>query len=81
MKLLHTFKHPARIQDVHFTHKVGDEDAELLLVGAEDKKVTVYDLNHGDETSLPVVGELVGHQSRSVFHRFIMQLVLRSINC
>lgn len=66
MKLTHTISHPSRVQDIRFCHRVGDESAELLLVGAEDKKVTIYDLTSGDETSLPVIGELVGHQNRFV---------------
>lgn len=64
MELLNTISHPSRIHDVRFCRKVDDKSSELLLVGAEDKKVTIYDLERGDDTSLPVIGELVGHENR-----------------
>lgn len=64
MSLLHTFSHPSRVHDVRFCTRV-DGAGELLLVAAEDKKVTVYDATRGDHTSLPVLATLVGHSNRS----------------
>lgn len=63
MTLLQTITHPSRIQDVRFVKRVGEE-GELLLVAAEDKKVTVYDSENGSNTTLPILAELVGHQNR-----------------
>lgn len=65
MELLHTVTHPSRIHDVRFCKK-DSGDGELLLVAAEDKKVTVYDSSSDDSTSLPIVAELIGHQNRYV---------------
>lgn len=42
MALIHTIRHPARIQDIRFLPSVADPTTELLLVSAEDKKVSVY---------------------------------------
>ena len=39
-------------------------DGELLLVAAEDKKVTIYDMSGAESTSIPIVAELVGHTNR-----------------
>ncbi|KAL1737816.1 WD40-repeat-containing domain protein, partial [Schizophyllum fasciatum] len=63
MTLLHTIHHPARIHDVHFcarVHGVG----ELLLVGAEDKAVTVYAISADPETRPTIVARMVGHANR-----------------
>lgn len=63
MKLIHTITHPSRIQDIHFTNSATGE-GELLLVAAEDKKVTIYDIPSDPEHPPSVMGELVGHQNR-----------------
>lgn len=63
MKLLHTITHPSRIHDVHFTKRVNG-DGELLLVAAENKLVTIYDVPSIPEQPPTVIGELVGHQNR-----------------
>lgn len=64
MTLLKTVTHPSRIHDVRFCKRRKDDEEELLLVAGEDKKVVIYNSEGGDETSLPVIGELVGHQNR-----------------
>ncbi|TDL23704.1 WD40 repeat-like protein [Rickenella mellea] len=63
MSLLQTLTHPSRIHDAKFCRRV-DGGEELLLVAAEDKKVTIYSVDSDSDTSLPVVGELVGHTNR-----------------
>jgi len=70
MTLLHNITHPSRIHDVKFTPrpsppggkrgKVGD----LLLAGAEDKKLTVYQVYSDPQTPPRVIAELIGHERR-----------------
>ncbi|PSS35351.1 hypothetical protein PHLCEN_2v1688 [Hermanssonia centrifuga] len=63
VKLLHTITHPSRIHDVKFCKRAIGE-GEVLLVAAEDKKVSVYDLP-SDRTQVPtVVAEMIGHTNR-----------------
>jgi len=64
MSLMQTITHTSRVHDLRFCKCEGDENREFLLVAGEDKKVVVYDTAGGDDTSLPIVGELVGHQNR-----------------
>ncbi|KXN90680.1 p21-activated protein kinase-interacting protein 1-like protein [Leucoagaricus sp. SymC.cos] len=63
MTLLHTLQHPFRIHDVKFCKRVVGE-GEVLLVGAEDKKVSIYGIP--DDSSRPptVVAQMVGHGNR-----------------
>ncbi|GJJ11186.1 hypothetical protein Clacol_005418 [Clathrus columnatus] len=66
MVLLYTITHPSRIHDIKFFHP-HPTGVEYLLVAAEDKKVTIYELPIKDEdtTRQPkIVGELLGHQNR-----------------
>ena len=63
MSLLHTITHRSRVQDVRFVSRLKG-DGELLLVAAEDKKVTIYDMSGAESTSIPIVAELVGHTNR-----------------
>ncbi|KAH9940771.1 WD40 repeat-like protein [Epithele typhae] len=63
MELLHTVTHPSRIQDIHFCKRIIGE-GDLLLVGAEDKKLTIYTVPD-DRTQIPaVIAEMVGHSNR-----------------
>lgn len=62
MALLYAFTHPKRVQDVRFHRTITGK--ELLLVAAEDKKVTIYSTNSSDSTSLPIVAEAIGHENR-----------------
>jgi protein MAK11 len=73
MALLHTISHPSRVHDVHFvrgsTSPSGPStEHELLLVAAEDKKLSVYDVPQTVDVAkgtLPVLAsELVGHSNR-----------------
>lgn len=63
MRLIHIIKHPSRIHDVKFCKRVNGE-GEILLVGAEDKKVTIYDISSDEEVTPKVVGEMIGHSNR-----------------
>jgi protein MAK11 len=63
--LLHTITHPSRIHDVKFIRHPTTED-QLLLVAAEDKKLSVYVIP-SDETERPrVIAEMIGHSNRLV---------------
>lgn len=63
MLLLHTLNHPSRIQDVKFVRRA-DDDGELMLVAAEDKKVTVYQMPVDTEKMPSVIAEMVGATNR-----------------
>lgn len=66
MAPLCSMTHPSRIHDVKFFHS-NSQNIEYILVAAEDKKVTIYELPMKDEESvdqLKVVGQLIGHQNR-----------------
>jgi protein MAK11 len=68
MTLLHTISHSSRIHDILFCHIDLDtkgKRGEMLFVGAEDHKVSVYHI--GSDTEVPkVVAEMVGHTNRFV---------------
>ncbi|PCH44568.1 WD40 repeat-like protein [Wolfiporia cocos MD-104 SS10] len=63
MTLLHTITHPSRLHDVKFCKRVVG-NGEVLLVAAEDKKLSVYDLPSDRTIVPPVVAEMVGHTNR-----------------
>jgi len=61
--MLHTVTHPSRIHDVRFIKhpKTGEQ---LLLVAAEDKKLSIY-LILSEESQAPrVIAHMVGHSNR-----------------
>lgn len=63
MTLLHTIQHPSRLHDVKFCARVLGE-GEVLLAGAEDKKLSVYDIS-GDSSRPPkIIAQMVGHGNR-----------------
>ena len=65
LALLHNITHPSRIQDVKFVQHPETND-EILLVGAEDKKLSVY-VVPSDTSEIPyVIAEMVGHTNRYV---------------
>ena len=67
MALLYTITHPSRIHDVKFFRQTSvDGHPEVLLVAAEDKKVTVYELFSIADTPPRIIAELVGHTNRQV---------------
>ncbi|KIY70261.1 WD40 repeat-like protein [Cylindrobasidium torrendii FP15055 ss-10] len=65
MTLLHSIKHPSRIHDIKFCKRV-ENDSQVLLVGAEDKKVSVYTFKDVEDPSNPpiLVASFVGHGNR-----------------
>jgi hypothetical protein len=77
MSLLQSVTHPARVHEILFCKGLKDQD--VLLVAAEDKKVTLYALptiaiadedededeaEKSDATALPILGYLSGHSNR-----------------
>jgi protein MAK11 len=63
LALLHTLEHASRIHDVKFAQRV-DGEGEVVLVAAEDKKTTVYEVNPDSGTFLRAIAYLVGHGNR-----------------
>lgn len=71
MKLIHAINHPSRIHDVKFCQLLppslspdGPQPEEVLLVGAEDKKVSIYTNIKDEDKEVRIAAELVGHTSR-----------------
>ena len=64
MDLLFSIKHPSRVHDVKFCKRVNGE-GEVILVGGEDHKTTVYSIPR-DTTNPIIVAEMIGHSNRSV---------------
>jgi protein MAK11 len=65
LALLHTLEHSSRIHDVKFAQRV-DGEGEVVLVAAEDKKTTVYEVSPDSGTFLHAIAYLVGHGNRYV---------------
>jgi protein MAK11 len=65
MALLHTITHPSRLHDVKFCKRANGQ-GELLLAGAEDKKLSVYQIPDDPESTdpPPIIAEMVGHTNR-----------------
>ncbi|KAN0126332.1 WD40-repeat-containing domain protein [Lactarius tabidus] len=63
LALLHTLEHSSRIHDVKFAQRV-DGEGEVVLVAAEDKKTTVYEVSPNSGTFLHAIAYLVGHGNR-----------------
>ena len=64
MDLLFSIKHPSRVHDVKFCKCVNGE-GEVILVGGEDHKTTVYSIPK-DATTPIIIAEMTGHSNRSV---------------
>jgi len=62
MDLLYTITHPSRIHDVKFCCRVGSE-REVLLVAAEDHKLSIYDIPKESGTPT-IIAEMTGHTNR-----------------
>ncbi|KZS94471.1 WD40 repeat-like protein [Sistotremastrum niveocremeum HHB9708] len=62
MALLHTITHPSRLHDLRF--HILSQDREVLLVAAEDKKVTAYALPSDTKQPPTIVAEFIGHTNR-----------------
>lgn len=65
MVLRHTITHPSRVHTVQFSRRVNDS-GDLLLVGAEDKKLTIYDIPDDPDKMPTVIAEMIGHSNRYV---------------
>ncbi|KIK93527.1 hypothetical protein PAXRUDRAFT_12597 [Paxillus rubicundulus Ve08.2h10] len=63
MALRHTITHPSRIHSVRFCKRVNGE-GELLLVAAEDKKVSIYNVPEDPEQLPMIIAEMIGHSNR-----------------
>ncbi|EEB86606.1 hypothetical protein MPER_16378, partial [Moniliophthora perniciosa FA553] len=57
MTLLHTMNHPSRLHDAKFTPRVNG-NGEVLLVGAEDKTVSIYDISSDQEKIPKIIGKM-----------------------
>ena len=65
MALRHTVTHPSRIHSLRFCKRVNG-DGELLLVAAEDKKVSIYQISEDPQSTPTIIAEMVGHSNRFV---------------
>ncbi|TFK39731.1 WD40-repeat-containing domain protein [Crucibulum laeve] len=63
MALLHTIKHSSRCHDVKFVKRVNG-DGDVMLVGAEGKKLTVYEVSADQDKEPKIIAEMVGHENR-----------------
>ncbi|KAG6844748.1 hypothetical protein H0H87_004080 [Tephrocybe sp. NHM501043] len=63
MDLIHTIKHPSRLHDVRFCKRVVG-DGELLLVGAEDRLLSVYDVSVDPSRTPKIIAVMTGHRNR-----------------
>ena len=63
MSLLHSLKHPSRIHDVKFCQRV-EGNGDILLVAAEDKKLSIYDIPSDTEQQPVIIAEMIGHSNR-----------------
>ncbi len=64
MDSLYSITHPSRIHDIKFCSTI-DKQSEVLLVGAEDGKVSVYGISKSSKPPF-VIAEMVGHTNRFV---------------
>jgi protein MAK11 len=64
---VHTLEHSSRIHDVKFAQRV-DGQGEVVLVAAEDKRTTVYEVSSDSGAFVRAIAYLVGHGNRYV-HR------------
>lgn len=65
MDHLHTINHPSRLHDARFCKRVVGA-GEVLLVAAEDKKLSIYDISNEPEKIPSVIALMTGHSNRSV---------------
>ncbi|KAJ7230466.1 WD40-repeat-containing domain protein [Mycena pura] len=63
MVLIHTTQHPSRLQDVKFCKRVNGQ-GDVLLAGAENKKLSIYDISSDPEKPPKIVAEMTGHANR-----------------
>ena len=65
LALLHTLEHSSRIHDVKFAQRV-DGQGEVVLVAAEDKRTTVYEVSPDSGAFVRAIAYLVRHGNRYV---------------
>ena len=53
------------MQDVKFVQHPGTKE-DILLVGAEDKKLSIYSVPSGTSETPYVIAEMIGHTNRCV---------------
>ncbi|KIK63233.1 hypothetical protein GYMLUDRAFT_41562 [Collybiopsis luxurians FD-317 M1] len=85
MSLLYSISHPSRLHDIRFCKPIASDERELLLVAAEDKKVSVYSSLPGrhhptagrdTEGAEPkLVAVMVGHENRYAFSLKLAELL------
>jgi protein MAK11 len=63
MNLIHTITHPSRLQDVKFCKRVNGS-GDVLLAGAEDKKLSIYDVSTNPEKPPRIIAAMTGHANR-----------------
>jgi protein MAK11 len=63
MNLIHTINHPSRLQDVKFCKRVNGS-GDVLLAGAEDKKLSIYDVSTDPEKPPRIIAAMTGHANR-----------------
>ncbi|KAJ7663795.1 WD40-repeat-containing domain protein [Mycena polygramma] len=63
MNLIHTINHPSRLQDVKFVKRVNG-DGDVLLAGAEDKKLSIYNVSTDPENRPRIIAAMIGHENR-----------------
>ncbi|KAF8238138.1 WD40 repeat-like protein [Tricholoma matsutake] len=63
MDHLHTINHPSRLHDARFCKRVVGA-GEVLLVAAEDKKLSIYDISNEPEKIPSVIALMTGHSNR-----------------
>lgn len=76
---MHTVTHPSRIQDVKFVQHPETKD-DLLLVGAEDKTLSVYFVPSDASETPYVVAEMTGHTNRCA-KAFVALAVVLTYRC
>jgi hypothetical protein len=63
MKMLDTVNHTSRIHDVKLWASADQPERDILLVAAEDKLVTVYEIDN-DERGSRTIAKFEGHTNR-----------------
>jgi protein MAK11 len=79
MVLRHTITHPSRVHTVQFSRRVNGS-GDLLLVGAEDKKLSIYDIPDDLDKMPTIIAEMTGHSNRYVYHSHLQSLFLRCLS-
>jgi protein MAK11 len=65
LEIIYTIKHQSRLNEAMFCRCIG-RDSDVLLIGGEDKVVSIYNVPTGPEASPKVIATLVGHTNRYI---------------